>query len=80
MREMKQGNVCAFIGAYVHAEHVTLVTEYCTRGEGVAKKCKGGVARQREWLGRGMGSEQEGLRRRGLMAKRKKREGLRRTA
>ena len=33
MREMKQGNVCAFIGAYVHAEHVTLVTEYCTRGE-----------------------------------------------
>ncbi|XP_042220127.1 receptor-type guanylate cyclase Gyc76C-like isoform X2 [Homarus americanus] len=40
MREMKQDNVCSFIGAYVelrraaHGEHskVTLVTEYCARG------------------------------------------------
>ncbi|XP_071513605.1 receptor-type guanylate cyclase Gyc76C-like isoform X3 [Panulirus ornatus] len=40
MREMKQNNVCAFIGAFVeqrkmaHGEHsrVTFVTEYCTRG------------------------------------------------
>ncbi|XP_069939156.1 receptor-type guanylate cyclase Gyc76C isoform X4 [Cherax quadricarinatus] len=40
MRELKQDNVCSFIGAFVehrkvsHGEHskVTLVTEYCTRG------------------------------------------------
>nr|XP_045603831.1 receptor-type guanylate cyclase Gyc76C-like isoform X2 [Procambarus clarkii] len=40
MREVKQDNVCAFIGAFVehrkltHGDHnkVTLVTEYCTRG------------------------------------------------
>lgn len=40
MREMKQDNVCSFIGAFVeqhrlqHTEQskVTLVTEYCTRG------------------------------------------------
>ncbi|XP_042875510.1 receptor-type guanylate cyclase Gyc76C-like isoform X2 [Penaeus japonicus] len=32
MREMKQYNVCEFIGAFVQPNVVTLVTEYCTRG------------------------------------------------
>lgn len=32
MREMKQYNVCEFIGAFVQPNGVTLVTEYCTRG------------------------------------------------
>ncbi|XP_045131780.1 receptor-type guanylate cyclase Gyc76C-like isoform X2 [Portunus trituberculatus] len=32
MREMKQDNVCAFIGAYVEHSKVALVTEYSPRG------------------------------------------------
>lgn len=32
MRDMKQDNVCAFIGAYVEQNKVALVTEYCPRG------------------------------------------------
>ncbi|KAK7023426.1 hypothetical protein SK128_027218 [Halocaridina rubra] len=32
MREMKQDNVCGFVGAFTEPGIVTLVTEYCTRG------------------------------------------------
>ncbi|XP_068223705.1 receptor-type guanylate cyclase Gyc76C-like isoform X2 [Palaemon carinicauda] len=32
MREIKQDNVCSFVGAFTENGTVTLVTEYCTRG------------------------------------------------
>ncbi|XP_066986545.1 receptor-type guanylate cyclase Gyc76C-like isoform X3 [Macrobrachium rosenbergii] len=32
MREIKQDNVCSFVGAFTEGGTVTLVTEYCTRG------------------------------------------------
>ena len=32
MRELKQDNICSFVGAYTDQSTITLVTEYCRRG------------------------------------------------